>query len=127
MVKTRFRRWRERRSPVVSAMSLKEWAEPRARTLRLPATRACTCATVSGTWNRAAPNVWLPAQLRRGSAICVTTVRSVGHSWKGASRVCAEYPAPDGVISGEADEGERGLPSVDWYGAQGATQWQQSR
>src|SRR5687767_8306306 len=124
MVRMRFRRWSERRSPVVSAMSLKEWAEPSARTLRLPATRACTCATDSATWHRAAPYVWLPPQLRRVSATCVTTVRSVGHCWRGGSGVCAGYPAPDGVISGEADEGERGLPSVDWYGAQGATQWQ---
>src|SRR4051812_35988968 len=51
------------RSPVVSAMRLKECPVPRARIRPLPATTRCSCSTLVGPCRRWALKVMLRAQL----------------------------------------------------------------
>ena len=58
------RRSSEIRSPVESAIALKEWREPSTRTCRLLRTISCTWPTVSGWCTRSVLKRMLPAQLR---------------------------------------------------------------
>src|SRR4051812_29790451 len=56
-------------APGESAMSLKECALPRARTLSLTATRRRSSSTVAGRCTSFAPKVMLPAQLISSMAV----------------------------------------------------------